>query len=257
MSPGPSTISGVPTTYSIIIPAYNEEELLPHTLTAVRGAMHGVEPMGELIVVDNNSTDQTPVIARAFGATVVFEPKNQISRARNAGAEVSRGRYLIFLDADSTLGTPVLGKALQNLAQGGCCGGGAAFALDDASHRIGNRLVNQFNKVAAKHQFAAGCFMYCLRETFEGIGGFDERLYAATDISFSRSMKKWAKAHNLAVRFITDAPVITSSRKLEHPIHFIVSMALHTVFPFAVYFRSLCWYWYKRPAKKAAPASPR
>ena len=40
----------------------------------------------ELIVCDNNSTDRTAEIARAAGATVEFEPVNQIARARNSGA---------------------------------------------------------------------------------------------------------------------------------------------------------------------------
>ena len=45
--------------YSIIIPAYNEEELLPQTLKAINKAMAGVSRYsGELIVTDNNSTDR-------------------------------------------------------------------------------------------------------------------------------------------------------------------------------------------------------
>jgi len=246
MSQAKFTIPEVTVSYSVVIPAYNEEALLPRALASVRRAMAGVDGAGELIVVDNNSTDRTPAIARDFGARVVFEPKNQISRARNAGAAVARGRALVFLDADSTLGPDVLRRALQNLADGECCGGGAVFSLDDPSHRIGNALVDMFNKVAAIRHFAAGCFIYCRRDAFAGVGGFDERLYASTDISFSRSMKKWGRRHHQAFTVIAEFPVVTSSRKLEHPVHYVLSLALHTLFPFSVYFRSLCWYWYKR-----------
>ena len=74
--------------YSIVVPAYNEEKLLPATLRTLRQAMNGAssERQGEIIVVDNNSTDTTADIARQAGVRVVFEPINRISRARNAGA---------------------------------------------------------------------------------------------------------------------------------------------------------------------------
>ena len=124
------------------------------------------------------------------------------------------------------------------------------FALDDPSHRIATRMVNAFNAVAVRHQFAAGCFIYCRRDAFEAVGGFDERIYAGTDVRFSRTLKRWGTGHGLDFRVIADSPVLTSSRKLEHPTHYVLSMAFHTVFPFAIYFRSLCWYWYTRPAPK-------
>ena len=50
---------------------------------------------------DNNSKDRTAEIARAAGARVVFEPVNQIARARNAGAAAATGIWLVFVDADS------------------------------------------------------------------------------------------------------------------------------------------------------------
>src|SRR5687768_18403295 len=89
---------------SVIVPAYNEERLLAGSLAATRDAMRAFDAAGwtsELIVCDNNSTDRTAEIARAAGATVVFEPHNQIGRARNAGAARATGRWLVFVDADS------------------------------------------------------------------------------------------------------------------------------------------------------------
>ena len=75
--------------FSIIIPAFNEEKLIAETLRRVRAAMAAFTDLGwetELIVCDNNSTDRTAELARSAGATVDFEPINQISRARNTGA---------------------------------------------------------------------------------------------------------------------------------------------------------------------------
>jgi len=82
--------------YSIIIPAYNEEDWLSRTLSALDEAMGTLSLRGEVIVVDNNSSDRTPQIARQHNARVVFEPVNQISRARNTGARAAKGRYFIF-----------------------------------------------------------------------------------------------------------------------------------------------------------------
>ena len=68
---------------------------------------------GQLIVVDNNSSDATAQIARDHGATVVYEPVNQIARARNRGAEAAEGEALIFLDADSQCTSCLLGHVLD------------------------------------------------------------------------------------------------------------------------------------------------
>ncbi len=78
---------------SVVVPAFNEERLLGATLEAIRTAARAFDDRGgwELIVCDNNSTDRTAGIARAAGARVVFEPHNQISRARNRGAAAASG----------------------------------------------------------------------------------------------------------------------------------------------------------------------
>ena len=85
--------------YSIIVPAFNEEVFLPKTLATICEVMKEIEIPGEIIVVNNNSTDGTATIPERYGAKVIFEPKNQISRARNSGAKVAKGDYLIFIDA--------------------------------------------------------------------------------------------------------------------------------------------------------------
>lgn len=68
--------------YSVIIPAFNEETYLPKTLSILKEAMSCIKENGEIIVVDNNSTDSTYEIAKEHGVNVVREPINQISRAR-------------------------------------------------------------------------------------------------------------------------------------------------------------------------------
>ena len=90
---------------SVVLPAFNEEKLLPAALAAVKAASSAFTARGwewECVVCDNNSTDGTSAVARAAGATVVFEPVNQIGRARDAGARAATGEWLVFIDADST-----------------------------------------------------------------------------------------------------------------------------------------------------------
>lgn len=89
---------------SIIIPAFNETRLIESCLQSVSTSLVGngrPDFKSEIIVVDNNSTDNTAELARQAGAQVVFEPINQIGRARDAGAAEAMGDWLLFVDADS------------------------------------------------------------------------------------------------------------------------------------------------------------
>jgi len=89
---------------SIVVPAFNEEKFIARSLRKIKAATDAFASLGwesELIVCDNNSTDRTAEKARAAEAMVVFEPINQISRARNQGASAATGDWLVFVDADS------------------------------------------------------------------------------------------------------------------------------------------------------------
>src|SRR5580765_6918952 len=111
---------------SIIIPAFNEERLIAGTLASIRVGMDELTRRGvesELIVCDNNSTDPTAEIARAAGAKVVFEPINQIARARNRGAEAASGDWLICVDADSKPDGELFGEVAEQIAAGRCIAG--------------------------------------------------------------------------------------------------------------------------------------
>src|SRR5579863_7951521 len=84
----------------------------------------------ELVVCDNNSTDHTAELARAAGATVVFEPVNQIARARNKGAEAATGDWLIFVDADSHPSLELFADVAAAIESGKYVYGGATVTLD-------------------------------------------------------------------------------------------------------------------------------
>ena len=236
-------------TFSIIIPAYNEERLLPATLISLKEAMSFLELQGEIIVVDNNSTDKTAQIAKDHGARVVFEPFRQIARARNRGAADARGAFLVFLDADTHLPEPLLAKALSLLESGNHCGGGSLIRYDAKLPFLANILVTLWNNLSWRANLAAGSFIFCLAKGFEETGGFDEQRFAAEEISFSRRLKRWGRAKNLLFTIISDFPVITSNRKFQwySSIQLSLLLLFFMVFPPALRSRRLCSLWYKRP----------
>jgi glycosyltransferase involved in cell wall biosynthesis len=238
--------------YSVIIPAYDEQEWLPATLDALQQAMKSIDLIGEVIVTDNNSRDRTPEIAREHGAAVVFEPMNQISRARNAGAKAARGRYLIFLDADTILSAKLLQKALENLLSGTCCGGGGKVLYEGETSGIVRGATELWNRLSVKFGMAAGCFIYCVKEAFDAVGGFSHNVYASEEIWFSWRLRAWGKQRHMNFRIIDSPPLITSSRKLKwfSLLQMAGMLMVFCFFPFAIRFRSLCRLWYERPSDK-------
>ena len=239
--------------YSIIIPTYNEEALLANTLEVLHKAMAEIPLSGEISVTDNNSTDRTPEIAKAAGAKVVFEPINQISRARNTGAKHAEGRYLIFIDADTLAPPSLLQIALNNLQSGKCCGGGANICLDKPLDLHVRAVLACWNTISRVFRLAAGSFVYCLRDDFEACGGFSEKHYAAEEIWFSIALKRLGKKSNRKFCIISKPEVITSSRKLFWFSH-IQQLALLIclpLFPFMMRYKWMCRYWYKRPGEKS------
>ena len=237
--------------YSVIIPAYNEEHWLPATLSALKIAMNHQSLTGEIIVVDNNSEDNTKMVAEQAGARVVFEPVNQISRARNAGARQASGQYLIFVDADSHVSADLLHDALNQLSGGTCCGGGAVVQFDRPIGWFGNVILTLWNWFSLTFNLAAGSFMYCTRDGFLAIGGLSEAVYAADEIGFSRQLRAWGCKKGMKFWIIKDYPIVTSGRKVEwySTSYQILLILMLMLFPFAVRFRSLCSFWYKRPNK--------
>lgn len=201
--------------YSIIIPAYNEEEYLPHTLKSIIKSMKAVNRLiGEIIVTDNNSTDSTASIAKEYGAQVVFEEHQQISRARNTGAKAASGKYLIFVDSDTLISPALLEKTLNSLTSGKCCGGGAIVAFDGHLPFVAKCGLKTWVILSKTFKWACGAYVFCTREAFMETGGFDERYYASEEIHFSRAIGHWGRKYGK--RFIIlEEPIITSSRKLK------------------------------------------
>ncbi len=245
----------MPSRFALIIPAYNEEAYLPATLAAAREAMAGVADFpGDLIVVDNNSTDRTAALAREHGADrVVFEPVNQISRARNTGARAALENpdcaFLVFLDADTHLPPELLQQALAALQSGETCAGGAVTVSADPLPFYVDWLLATWNWWARTLGMAAGSFVYCRRDAFEAVGGFDEKVYAGEEVWLSHRLRRWGRRRGMAFRVLAEPPIVTSGRKGAwfSGWDFARQLALLFFCPWATRSRRLCGMWYRRP----------
>lgn len=200
---------------SIVIPAYNEEKLLARTLDCIRAATLSIRECDwELVVCDNNSTDRTRDIARERGAAMVFEPVNQISRARNAGAAAATGDWLVFVDADSEPSTLLLQSVLSEISGGKCVGGGSTVVGDDPTLLM-RGPVAIWNVISRVMRWAAGSFIFCEARAFRAIGGFSEELYAAEEIDFSIRLKRLARREGRRFVILHRHPLRTSARKAK------------------------------------------
>ena len=167
----------------------------------------------EIIVADNNSTDATADIARGHGAIVAFEPINQISRSRNAGAKVATGDWFLFTDADCEMSAASVRELLARIDEGTCAGGGCLVALDEGPP-VGRFFVGFWNRLSITFKWAAGCFVFCRADAFREIGGFSLELFASEEVKFSADLKRWAKSRKLKF-VILRSPHLTSGRKFS------------------------------------------
>jgi glycosyltransferase involved in cell wall biosynthesis len=99
--------------FSVVVPAYNESAFLAACLESL--AAQDFVGAYEVIVVDNNSSDQTAEIARQHGATVVTEPHAGVCWARQAGTLAARGEIVVSTDADTTFHPGWLSRIEQTL----------------------------------------------------------------------------------------------------------------------------------------------
>ena len=195
---------------SVVVPAFNEERLLAGSLAAIRAAMQ-VFPDSELIVCDNNSTDRTAEIARAAGAKVVFEPVNQIARARNTGAAAASGDWLVFVDADSYPTTGLFEDTRDAIASG-CLAGGATVAFENPD-RFVRISIAAWNWISRRARWAAGSFIFCEAAAFREIGGFDQDIFAGEEIYLFKRLKRLARRKRRAIVILDRHPLHTSGRK--------------------------------------------
>ena len=201
---------------SIVIPAFNEERLIERCLQSISASLAENRKRrftSEIIVVDNNSTDNTANLARQAGAQVVFEPINQIGRARNAGATQATGDWLLFLDADSELNPGLLADILRLIEDGKSVGCGSTLLMHGLPWWA-NWTLKLWTGTSILFRWAAGALVVCRSDAFRDVGGFNQELYAADEITLSEQLKQWGRKRGLQFTILTKHPLVTSSRKV-------------------------------------------
>ncbi len=203
---------------SIVVPAFNEERLLVESLRAVKAAAAAISDAGlgwELVVCDNNSTDRTAEIARSEGAKVVFEPVNQIGRARNTGAAAASGEWLLFIDADSQPSRELLADAVELTRRRDVLLAGATVALD-AGDLAARAVCGLWNTVSRLRRLVAGSFILVRTAAFREVGGFDLKFFAGEELDLAlRLQKRVGRREKQRTVILHRHPLVTSARKLK------------------------------------------
>lgn len=199
---------------SVVIPAWNEAESLAKTIDRIGDALRANEAQGiewEIIVCDNASTDDTPEIARRAGARVTRESERGIARARNAGARVARGEWLLFIDADSYPSSELLSDVRGVVGAGGIIGCGALMTPLGGTWWM--RLKIQRDSILLwLLGLAPGVFLLCRHDAFRAIGGFNADLPAGEEIGFVLRLRRYGRVQGLDFKVLRRHPVVTSAR---------------------------------------------
>lgn len=103
---------------SVIMPCLNEEETLGESIRQAREAIAAMGVVGEIIVVDSDSTDRSREIAVEEGAFVINQPERGYGNAYLAGFAIAKGRYIVMGDPDGTHDFREIGVFVERLKEG-------------------------------------------------------------------------------------------------------------------------------------------
>jgi glycosyltransferase involved in cell wall biosynthesis len=133
---------------SVVIPCLNEEEAVGAVVDQAWEGIRRSGRSGEVIVVDNDSTDRSAEVAAQHGAIVVTEPRRGYGSAYLAGLAVAGGEYVVMGDADRTYPVQELGPFVDRLEEGDDLVLGSRFkgkihggAMPWLNRRIGNPIL--------------------------------------------------------------------------------------------------------------------
>jgi glycosyltransferase involved in cell wall biosynthesis len=184
--------------FSVIIPAYNEARYLPRLLESIRVAAErfGSDQI-EVIVADNLSTDSTADIIGSMNCRTVTVKKRRIAAARNGGAKTAIGEVFCFIDADSALHPDTFYKIDNAMRDQKRIAGATGVFLERRS--IGLLATYLCMMPALLVTGMDTGVVFCRREDFEAVGGYNEELYFAEDVAFLLALKRrgWTKRQRL------------------------------------------------------------
>lgn len=205
-------------TYSVVIPTLNEEKFLPNLLESLA---RQTDKHFDVTVVDGSSKDKTVRVAKSFTSKlpklqVIVSRRASLPLQRNMGAAATHGSWLVFVDADSILFPHFIERITQFIEEkkpslfttwlrpDSDTPGDANIAL------LGNLI---FEMALAMHRpLPSGPMTVVSRETFDEVGGYNERHAFNEDIDFSARV---LKAH-FPVDVIPETLYVWSLRRLRH-----------------------------------------
>jgi glycosyltransferase involved in cell wall biosynthesis len=155
---------------SIVMPCLDEEQTIGKCVEDARAGLAAAGADGEVLVVDNGSTDGSAAAAARAGARVIVEPVRGKGRACATGFKAAAGEYLILCDADGTYDLSQLRLVIDALRDGSDMvvgnrfdGGISAGAMPWLHRYIGNPLISAFLRLASGSQ---------VRDSLSGLRGF-------------------------------------------------------------------------------------
>lgn len=198
--------------FSVIIPAHNEENYVARCIASVRKAAKYYGGTVQVIVVCNRCTDRTAEIAKQHGAKVILNEDRCIAKVRNAGIRVASGDVIVTIDCDNRMTKGTLREIALLLRTGRYIGGGAPIRFERYSFPL------YCNDLLCRLSFGI-TGLYCgmfwaKRSTFQAIGGFSEKK-AMEDVATARALKAYGKRHGKKYTVLRENVLINSTRKYD------------------------------------------
>ena len=234
---------------SIVVPAFNEEGYLRETLASLDRAKTFLQReksiQTEIIVVDNDSDDATAEVALALGVTVAREALDNVAKVRNAGAKLSNGDVIVFVDADTVVPENLLSRIVDAMSDDACFGG--AVDTNYRPKKLTIQAYLEFWRIIGKLTgMAQGATQFCRKDVFFTLKGYDETLFMGEDVDLYWRLKRFAKRQNGSVLFIEDIRVVPSTRRFDQWRLWRTLLWTNPLFIFMFRRSKTCWRgWYK------------
>ena len=193
---------------SVVIPVHNAADTLCEQLDSVHAsqlhASRAQGPSGEILVVDNRSTDASATVARDWARTHcvdlrVVDASERAGEpfARNAGLAAARGEAVLFCDADDRVAPTWISSMWEALRDAPYATGPIdMYALNPRwIADVRGSSVTGRSMLYDTVPYAHGCNMGFRRDALEAVGGFDEDYFAGCDLDIA--IRMWEAGHEL------------------------------------------------------------
>lgn len=207
-------------TFSVIIPAHNEEKYIGKCLEAIRSAAEAAAPdKVQIIVVANRCTDKTADIAESYGAKVLINDDKCISSIRNSGVKAAEGNIIVTIDADSIMTEGSLKEIKEMLESGKYIGGGTRSKFERMSVGIFFSAIyiaaNIMPVMIRNKATLSGGMFWLYKKDFDTVGGFDEQFVSLEDLDFAARLNKLGVSRGQKYGTLKRSYIVTSSRKFD------------------------------------------